>query len=216
MLGAFKGSQFRRRIFPKCLEIARRSMTNIPVRAAHTPSSPRATSPRSMNRRCILTFLALLHSGPIIRASDPPVLLDEAGSELLSSVSPSPRSLPTASPTSAKQPNLVFVVSDQIRFDVLRFVQDGLSQYNGKLKINTPNIDRLARMGVAFETAYCQAPVCGASRGSFMTGNTIRRTGLSNNAFMSETYYKPLLVHRQRIERLRTFEQLLVDVCVQL
>jgi Sulfatase len=102
----------------------------------------------------------------------------------------------------------VFVVSDQIRFDALRFVQDGLSQYSGKLKINTPNIDRLARMGVVFDNAYCQAPVCGASRGSFMTGNTIRRTGLSNNDFMSESYYKPLLVHRQRIERLLTFEQL--------
>jgi arylsulfatase A-like enzyme len=169
-----------------------------------------------MNSRFLLTFLALLHSGPIVWARILPGFRDELGSEKQESASPSPVSVPTSSPSAAKHPNLVFVVSDQIRFDVLRFVQDGLSQYNGKLKISTPNIDRLARMGVAFENAYCQAPVCGASRGSFMTGNTIRRTGLSNNAFMSETYYKPLLVHRQRIERLRTFEQLLVDGCVVL
>jgi Sulfatase len=160
--------------------------------------------------------LALLHLEPILWASAQSGLLNEVDSELIPSVSPSPHSAPTLTPSTSKQHNLVFVVSDQIRFDALRFVQDGLPQYSGKLKINTPNIDRLARMGVVFDNAYCQAPVCGASRGSFMTGNSIRRTGLSNNDFMSESYYKPLLVHRQRIERLRTFEQLLVDWCAQM
>jgi len=41
-------------------------------------------------------------------------------------------------------PNVLFLVSDQLRYDCLRFVQDRMALYDGKLKVNTPNIDRLA------------------------------------------------------------------------
>jgi arylsulfatase A-like enzyme len=34
----------------------------------------------------------------------------------------------------------------------------------------TPHIDRLAQEGVLFQRAYCQVPVCGASRASLLTG----------------------------------------------
>jgi arylsulfatase A-like enzyme len=145
-------------------------------------------------------------------ASDSP---EHEATELSPSTSPSaPPSHQTrqeAQTASTAKYNLVFVVSDQLRFDALRFVQDGLSQYDGKFKINTPNIDRLAKMGVVFENTYCQAAVCGASRSSFMTGNTIRRTGVSNNNFMGENVQKAFPTHRERVERLQTFEQLLID-----
>ncbi|WOO41038.1 sulfatase [Rubellicoccus peritrichatus] len=36
--------------------------------------------------------------------------------------------------------------------------------------IKTPNMDRLAEEGTLFERAYCNSPVCGASRASLMTG----------------------------------------------
>jgi len=42
----------------------------------------------------------------------------------------------------------------QLRFDTLRYVQDRMSGYRGKYKINTPNIDNLARSGVDFMNAY--------------------------------------------------------------
>lgn len=177
-------------------------------------------NPRSV--RCWPSWfvLSLLCLRPIY---DGVAALDTPGQE---STEPSPKTAPATSSsarpslTTEQQPeqtpstakyNLVFVVSDQLRFDALRFVQDGLSQYDGKLKINTPNIDRLAKMGVVFENTYCQAAVCGASRGSFMTGNTIRRTGLSNNNFMGQATMDKFPLHRERIERLRTFEQLLID-----
>ena len=44
-----------------------------------------------------------------------------------------------------------------------------LSVY-GKSQISSPNIDALAKSGVTFKRAYCNVPVCGASRASLLTG----------------------------------------------
>jgi Sulfatase len=174
-------------------------------------------NPRSLRRPQRIIF-SLLCVGPIYLAGAALDSRERAATEHTPSTSPaSARLSPLADPqkevetSSSVNYNLVFVVSDQLRFDALRFVQDGLPQYDGKLKINTPNIDRLAKTGVVFENTYCQAAVCGASRGSFMTGNTIRRTGLSNNAFMGQTAQDRFPVHRERVDRLLTFEQLLID-----
>jgi len=46
-------------------------------------------------------------------------------------------------------------VCDQLRFDALNFVQNSLPDYEGKVKIRTPNINELAESGVWFQTAYC-------------------------------------------------------------
>ena len=52
------------------------------------------------------------------------------------------------------------------------FVDDLRPQLNcyGKEFIHSPNIDRLATEGIMFERAYCNVPVCGASRASLLTG----------------------------------------------
>ncbi|MBY5959395.1 sulfatase [Membranicola marinus] len=42
----------------------------------------------------------------------------------------------------------------------------------------TPNIDRLAAQGVLFTNAHCQAPLCGPSRASVMTGLRPSTTGI--------------------------------------
>ncbi len=60
-----------------------------------------------------------------------------------------------------KKPNVLFIIVDDLRPD--------LGCYGNKF-ISTPNIDRLARKGVAFKRAYCNVPVCGASRASLLTG----------------------------------------------
>ncbi len=62
---------------------------------------------------------------------------------------------------SEQKPNIVFIVVDDLRPE--------LSCY-GHSKLYSPNIDRLADQGILFEQAYCQVPVCGASRASVLTG----------------------------------------------
>ncbi|MEM9525876.1 MAG: sulfatase-like hydrolase/transferase [Bacteroidota bacterium] len=61
----------------------------------------------------------------------------------------------------AKPPNVLFLAVDDLRPELRAY---------GKGYIHSPNIDRLAASGMFFKNAYCNVPVCGASRASIMTG----------------------------------------------
>jgi arylsulfatase A-like enzyme len=61
----------------------------------------------------------------------------------------------------SERPNVLFISIDDLR--------PQLGCY-GQHYMITPNIDRLAKTGVLFNRAYCQVPVCGASRASLLTG----------------------------------------------
>jgi len=61
-----------------------------------------------------------------------------------------------------KRPNVLFIISDDL-------TATSISAY-GNSACSTPNIDRLATEGVRYARAYCQYPVCGPSRASFMFG----------------------------------------------
>jgi len=63
-----------------------------------------------------------------------------------------------ASPT---QPNILFVVFDDLN--------NRLGCY-GDPVANSPNLDRLAARGTVFTRNFCQQPICGPSRASFMSG----------------------------------------------
>lgn len=62
---------------------------------------------------------------------------------------------------------------------------DDLNHWVGHLgrhpQTKTPNIDRLAKMGVSFTKAYCTAPACNPSRASLMSGLRPTSTGCYDN-----------------------------------
>jgi choline-sulfatase len=49
----------------------------------------------------------------------------------------------------------------------------------GNKQVRTPNLDRLAAQGMRFDRAYCNSPVCTASRQSFFTGRYPRTIGVT-------------------------------------
>ena len=61
----------------------------------------------------------------------------------------------------AQKPNILLLYIDDLRPELASF---------GSLQILSPNIDALAEKGVMFTNAYCNVPVCGASRASMLTG----------------------------------------------
>lgn len=60
------------------------------------------------------------------------------------------------------RPNVLFILAD----DMGRWATGTY----GNPEILTPNIDRLAREGLQFNNAFCNTPVCSASRTSYFTG----------------------------------------------
>ena len=70
-------------------------------------------------------------------------------------------------------PNVLFLICDDLNCD--------LGCY-GHPQVKSPNIDRLAQRGVRFENTYCQYPLCGPSRASFMTGLYPDQTLIHRNA----------------------------------
>ena len=76
-------------------------------------------------------------------------------------------------PTVAERPNVLWICTDQQRFDTIRAL--------GNARINTPHLDRLVAGGVAFTEAYSQSPVCTPSRAAFLTGRYPRTTRCRQN-----------------------------------
>ncbi|MCP8939108.1 sulfatase-like hydrolase/transferase [Alsobacter sp. SYSU M60028] len=60
------------------------------------------------------------------------------------------------------QPDILFFYSDQHARHVVGHAGDAVAV--------TPNLDRLARSGVWFDSAYCPSPICTPSRMSMLTG----------------------------------------------
>lgn len=72
----------------------------------------------------------------------------------------------------SKQPNILVIWGDDIGISNLSCYSHGLMGYR------TPNIDRIAKEGMMFTDSYGEQS-CTAGRSSFITGQSVLRTGLS-------------------------------------
>ncbi len=73
-----------------------------------------------------------------------------------------------------KKPNVLFIAVDDLNHWV--------GHLNRNSQTKTPNLDRLAKMGVTFTRAYCAAPACNPARAALMSGLRPNQTGVYDNA----------------------------------
>ena len=76
--------------------------------------------------------------------------------------------------TSHSGKNIVFILSDDHRYDFMSFM--------GKVPfLETPNMDRMAQKGVHIENAFVSTSLCSPSRASILTGQYAHRHGVVDN-----------------------------------
>ena len=92
------------------------------------------------------------------------------------------------------KPNLLFIMTDQQRFDAL--------SYAGNKILNTPNLDRIAQEGVWFENTHTQCAVCGPARAAMFTGHSVA----NNKAISNKTAYLP---EEAGIMPMKTYDEIL-------
>jgi len=97
---------------------------------------------------------------------------------------------------SSQQKNLLFIMTDQQRYDALSKA--------GNSVLQTPNLDRLANEGTWFKNAYTPCAVCGPARSSILTGYSVENTGVRTNG---QTYYND----EEGLMTMPTFDEILTD-----
>lgn len=73
----------------------------------------------------------------------------------------------------AEHPNVVFVIADQHRWDMVGHGHNGAT--------HTPHLDALGEAGAVFRSAYCTAPLCCPSRAAIASGRYGMATGCFTN-----------------------------------
>ena len=71
------------------------------------------------------------------------------------------------------QPNVVFIIADQHRWDFVGWQSNGVT--------HTPNLDRLAEMGTIFRRCYTTSPLCCPSRAAIASGRYGANSGCFTN-----------------------------------
>ncbi len=83
-------------------------------------------------------------------------------------------------------PNIIYIYCDELR-------TDALGCYGNKYaEMKTPNIDRIAEMGVKFENCFCNSPVCVPSRVSNLTGLYPEDIGVYHNEAALSSFHLDL------------------------
>jgi len=90
------------------------------------------------------------------------------------------------------RPNILFCISDDQSY--------AHAGANGDPVVKTPGFDRVAREGLRFIHAFCDAPTCGPSRSAILTGQPIWRLEEAGN------------IHSTLPAKFATYTELLEDV----
>ncbi len=106
------------------------------------------------------------------------------------------------------RPNVVLIMADDLGWKDLYCY--------GNEKLDTPNIDRLAKQGLLFTDAYSAAPVCTPTRAALMTGESPARLNITNHAGGHPANFKkpgtnlitPTWLRHLPLERVTLAEQL--------
>ena len=80
------------------------------------------------------------------------------------------------------RPNVIFILADDLGWGDAGFTWQN-ARADGKPRIRTPNLDRLAREGTVLSSHYCASPVCAPSRASILTGRVQGECSLRDNCF---------------------------------
>ncbi len=80
------------------------------------------------------------------------------------------------------KPNVIFILADDLGYNDLSYFR-GMSQQSidQPSTSQTPNIDELAKSGIAFTSFYCGSAVSSPSRASLLTGRNCTRVGIYNH-----------------------------------
>ena len=73
----------------------------------------------------------------------------------------------------AQKPNILFIMADDLGWMDLAC--------QGNKLVDTPHLDRLAKQGMRFTSAYAAAPVCSPTRCAVLTGQAPARIGLTTH-----------------------------------
>lgn len=80
-----------------------------------------------------------------------------------------------------KRPNIIFVYTDDQRYDALSVVQKEQGKDARFPWFKTPNIDRIANDGVRFRNSFVVNSLCSPSRTAFLTSKYNHLNGIANN-----------------------------------
>ncbi|MFN0079893.1 MAG: sulfatase-like hydrolase/transferase, partial [Prosthecobacter sp.] len=75
--------------------------------------------------------------------------------------------------SAAGKPNVLFIIADDLR--------DYIGWMGGHPQAVTPNMDRLAKLGMRFTNAHCNYALCNPSRTSLLTGMLPSSSGVFGN-----------------------------------
>lgn len=89
---------------------------------------------------------------------------------------------------SAKQPNIVVIISDDHAYQAI-------SAYGSRF-MQTPGIDRLAKEGAQFTNAYVTNSLCGPSRATFLSGKYSHINGFEDNDHSTFDFNQDIFVKR--------------------